>query len=625
MSRTLLLSLLVAAAACAAPVRLTNHQDGSTVRYSVPLLCGELDRSLTSVTVVKNTSSSRETRTMAGLAHDGRFKALAELVPGPNKLRIEAGKNSLAVTLHFKPQTNPIIARAVYFVANDGNTDFDTPLEDDAQNWRGKLDTAMKLMQTFTAERFHDIGLPRATFHLELDDAGKVQVHLLKGPKSMAEYHKLDGGQLYGHIAGLIRRQLPHPTAHDLVVMGVTRFNRETGKAMAHTALGGGRLALFGGGNLFTWPDSLPAAQAGFMNARPIDPKQFFSDSVGRHTFWAAASTCIGASLHELGHTYGLPHSRDAQDIMTRGHDRFNRVFTLVEPPHARRGKPYLFKANEIGYWAPVSAYALQAHRAFALDAREWSETNRIAIRLDVPEPRVLIEAPGGIRYVGLYTYGEHGVSARRHVPVEGAPIELALPLADVRKGFEKENISIKVMDGQGHTRVARLSDLLKGPYVQAWRFASISHPWPYQKPLPALDAKAIAAIEADAAKAKLVRSAESFVDFNALAPVGGKSQATAYAMRTLKTDKPRTIRIHTGSDDSLRLWLNGKLVKAVPAYRAAVADSEVTDVQLIPGENRLLVEVGQGSGGWGLILRLQDADGARLHLADDGTLTRLE
>ena len=47
------------------------------------------------------------------------------------------------------------------------------------------------------------------------------------------------------------------------------------------------------------------------MDTTRINPKEFMSDSIFRHTYWGAASTTIGATLHEMGHTFGLPHTND--------------------------------------------------------------------------------------------------------------------------------------------------------------------------------------------------------------------------------------------------------------------------------------------------------------------------
>ena len=62
--------------------------------------------------------------------------------------------------------------------------------------------------------------------------------------------------------------------------------------------------------------------------------------------------------VHELGHTFDLPHSREPLDVMTRGFDRFNRVFTLVEPPSKLNHQPVRFAEHEAACFAPVSAAA---------------------------------------------------------------------------------------------------------------------------------------------------------------------------------------------------------------------------------------------------------------------------
>ena len=606
------------------PIRLANYQGGETIRYPVPLIRGALtDASIKSVTVT-NTSSKRDTRELTGLAYKGQFKALTELVPGENKLIIRAGKDELPLTLMYKPQTNPYVVRVVYITDKSGNTEYQTPLPKDPQDYRGKLDTAMKLMQTFTAERLNDVGYGRATFNLELDANGTVNVHVLKGGRPIEYYHKLDGGQLYGEVGGELGRKLPGPKCDNLVIPAFTRFDPNTQKALAHTALGGGNLALFGGGDLFTWPNSLADTQKAFMDVTAVDPKQFFSDSVGRHTFWGTASTTMGAALHELGHTFGLPHTLEPHDIMTRGHDRFNRFFTLVEPPHAGRKDPYEFKDNEIAVWAPVSGAALPGGRFFAMDDRAWSDRGTTGIRLDVESRSIIVESENGIRYVGLNRYSPKSTEAVYHVPLEGPktpPKQVKIAIADVGKRMKTENVSVRVLDDQGLWSGAKVPELLGGSFVQAWRFAAVTLPWNDAARFVEVDARKLAEIEASAASAKLVPSRTAFVDFLALAPGDRKANVTAYAVRTIRADNPRKVKLFTGSDDALRIWLNGKVITEVLKARAAEADSETTVAELQKGGNRLVVEVSQINGGWGLYLRIEDENGAKLELKDDGEL----
>jgi hypothetical protein len=605
-------------------ISVTNYTNGTTIRYPVPLIRGKLaDANATSVKVI-NTSSTRCTREMEGLAYKGNFKVLTELVPGSNRLIIRAGGDELALTLNYKPQTNPYIVRVFYLTDKTGNTEYQTPVENDLQDYRGKLDTAMKLMQTFNAERMNEMGFGRVTFNLEFDEEGRIKVHKLRADDEAEDYYRMDGLKLWSYAGRLISRRLPNPKAKNLVIPAFTRFDPNTGKIYAHTALGGGTLALFGGGNLFTWPGSLADAQKAFMDTRIIDTKKYFSDSVGRHTFWAAASTTIGAALHELGHTFDLPHSLHNNDIMTRGFDRFNRVFTLIEPLHAHRKESYEFKESEIAFWAGSSAAWLKFNRWFALDEKDFGETNKTIITMEKDSGNIVVTSDHGIGGIVLAEKDNTYIN----IPIDynqPAPQRVVVPLTKFGRYLSGERPAVRVIDTQGLSKVVTLRELMPWSFVRSWRFASVTVPWEDAKSFVPVDSNRLKIIAASAASAKLSKSETAYIDFLTHFPTERRQNVVAYAVRTFTSDRARDVRIFTGSDDALRVWLNGKLVTEVPALRAASIDSESNSAKLGAGENTLIVEVSQGDGGWGLYLRIEDQKGNGMALTEDGKVVTIE
>ncbi len=86
---------------------------------------------------------------------------------------------------------------------------------------------------------------------------------------------------------------------------------------------------------------------------------------------------------------------------------------------------------------------------------------------------------------------------------------------------------------------------------------------------------------------------------------------SVAYATCKIASDKDMRVNAFFGSDDSGKVWVNGKLVHSTWASsRGAVRWSENFPVDLHAGENNLLVKVEQRTGGWGFYLELYtDAD----------------
>ena len=73
-----------------------------------------------------------------------------------------------------------------------------------------------------------------------------------------------------------------------------------------------------------------------------------------------------------------------------------------------------------------------------------------------------------------------------------------------------------------------------------------------------------------------------------------------AYAYRKVETDEDKTIQISMGTNDGVKLWLNGELLLESKASRAARPGDESVALPLKKGTNTVLLKFDQLGGGWG-------------------------
>jgi hypothetical protein len=88
-------------------------------------------------------------------------------------------------------------------------------------------------------------------------------------------------------------------------------------------------------------------------------------------------------------------------------------------------------------------------------------------------------------------------------------------------------------------------------------------------------------------------------IEFNTLLGGGPHDHLFAFLHRTLENATPVTLRLQVGSDDGLRLWLDGALLIDVVTTRVLDLNDHHLDLHLAPGLHHLFAKVAQDAGGW--------------------------
>ena len=91
-----------------------------------------------------------------------------------------------------------------------------------------------------------------------------------------------------------------------------------------------------------------------------------------------------------------------------------------------------------------------------------------------------------------------------------------------------------------------------------------------------------------------------------------GESAAT-YLYRTIDAPTRRRMTISLGSDDSLRVWINGQQVFNLKVTRAAAADQDTITIPLEAGTNHLLMKVCNSGGAYGFYFKPTGENTGRL------------
>jgi hypothetical protein len=86
-----------------------------------------------------------------------------------------------------------------------------------------------------------------------------------------------------------------------------------------------------------------------------------------------------------------------------------------------------------------------------------------------------------------------------------------------------------------------------------------------------------------------------------------------AYALIDVISPDDREAQLRIGSDDGVKVWLNGQVVWTNQVPRGLRLDEDVAPITLKKGTNRLLFKVDNGVEAWELTVRITDASGQPL------------
>jgi hypothetical protein len=91
------------------------------------------------------------------------------------------------------------------------------------------------------------------------------------------------------------------------------------------------------------------------------------------------------------------------------------------------------------------------------------------------------------------------------------------------------------------------------------------------------------------------------------------EKNAVAYLKTDIHSATEQQARFFIGSDDGVKVWLNGTVVHENNIQRGLNPDEDQFEITLSEGWNTCLVKVTKGEGGWGMAAAICDLSGKPL------------
>lgn len=257
------------------------------------------------------------------------FKGLLRLLLGANDIEVTQCNESNSFRIFYIPNTSEFFVKKYYIICNGHDGRFQSPDADcNVEDAYRKINLATDLVQTMFGEKLREQGLGRKSFRLD-DDCETFYSDL-----SQSQAEGMDEKKLWNHFAAeFVKNGRVNGYVKCVAFIGCTRYipgNDELkveSRLLANAALGGGSLALFGTGCMYTWPSELSEVVSRFKDETPVDVRHYMDFSNDRRTIGGCWATSLGSLCHEIGHIFNLGHTKVG--IMGGGFDFAGNMFTV--------------------------------------------------------------------------------------------------------------------------------------------------------------------------------------------------------------------------------------------------------------------------------------------------------
>lgn len=385
-----------------------NYLDGEIVSSPTVIISGRTSSFVQSGLVQFINNNNKVFPPQYAEINNSQFKALVHVSPGePNVFAVHAldkahmddrgyAQNtrqlseSGSLTLFFNPLPENKPVHLCVVLGKDSRGLYDMPKYKSHKGQVAQLETAIqrlkvaaRMMQAFTQDEFHRLGLSNRSFQFVEETVHhqgvfgynvelhvphqEVKVHVLRSPKTVAELRSpdyaqqnpkaKDNGFCFSHAIDLINKSdlaKPYKQAGTAIQCAVMYLDLHwDGQLIStHAALGGGtgevKMAVFGSHGLHSYPLTFAEVGPSFADSTRLSIHEVANDCNQCGTAWECLNICMGAFMHEIGHLFGSPHQTDG--VMLRDYIWWNRCFMTREARCLREGTSGAVIGNN-GLW----------------------------------------------------------------------------------------------------------------------------------------------------------------------------------------------------------------------------------------------------------------------------------